>query len=80
MLRIVIVEGDDPAQLAESRKQGFPSNADMYQASLKACVKDLVCLTIEPYAKNYDPASLDLADFDGVVFTGSTVNWSVDYP
>ncbi len=80
MLRIVIIEGDDPAQLAESRHQGFPSNADIYQASLRACAKDLVFQLMEPYAKDYDPTSLDLANVDGVVFTGSTVNWSVDSP
>ena len=78
MTRILIVEGDDPAQLAESARQGQSSNASYYSESLNQCQPDLHIDIVQPYHRAFDLNQLELTPFDGVVFTGSTVNWSVD--
>lgn len=87
MTRILILEGDDPHQLAISARQGQTSNAAYYSLAFQSISPsltnnslDLQIDTVQPYHHDFNLDQLDLAPYDGVVFTGSTVNWSVDDP
>ncbi len=69
MLEILIVESD-PAALG----RGFRQSA-LYADALKACRDDLTLTVVSPYDGEDMP---DPAAFDGVVFTGSGVDWSTE--
>lgn len=80
MTRILIIEGDTPDQLRFSAQQNQKSNAQYYQDALLDCQPDLQIETAQPYHPSFKLQELNLDNIDGVVFTGSTVNWSVDAP
>lgn len=78
MLTILILESNTPQRVDANRAKGWAISADHYAAALKANAPDLQIRVAEPYRKPLTPADLDGAD--GVVFTGSGVNWSTDAP
>ena len=78
MLTILILESDTPPLVDANRARGQTISADHYSVALKANTPDLDIRVAEPYRKSLTPADLDGAD--GVVFTGSGVNWSTDAP
>ncbi|MEH6359914.1 MAG: type 1 glutamine amidotransferase [Amylibacter sp.] len=78
MLTILILESNTPQMVDADRARGQAISADHYMAALKANAPDLQIRVVEPYRKPLTPADLDGAD--GVVFTGSGVNWSTDAP
>ncbi len=80
MTRILIIEGNTPDLLESFAAQSQNSDSQSYKAALIACQPNLDIAILEPYANDFDIKLLDLAHIDGVVFTGSSVNWSVDAP
>jgi len=78
MLTILILESNTPQMVDDNRANGWAISADHYAAALKANAPDLQIRVAEPYRKPLTSADLDGAD--GVVFTGSGVNWSTDAP
>ena len=76
----MITEGDSPDLLAKAGEHGLPSNADIYARSLRATDPRLEITVIEPYAPDFNLDEIDPGLFDGFVFTGSNVQWSVEAP
>ncbi|MFK7744496.1 MAG: type 1 glutamine amidotransferase [Roseobacter sp.] len=75
MLRILIVDSDTAELNARSMAVDGMTCGVNYAAALQACRDDLEISITAPYAQDPLP---DLARFDGVVFTGSGVEWSTD--
>ena len=73
MTHILIVEGNSPEIISADHGQGA---ADIYAKALMACDAGIVCRIVKPYEHTLTPADLQLQHTDGVVFTGSSVNWS----
>jgi len=88
MTHILIIEGNTPELLTKIARQGQSSDSESYQTALYACQsllnKDqsntLSIEIVQPYCNDFDLKKLSLEQVDGVVFTGSSVNWSVDAP
>lgn len=80
MAHILIIEGDTPEQLRINIQQGVTSNAQYYQNALLSCQANVVTQLLQPYHPDFSPKDLTFDKVDGIVFTGSTVNWSVDAP
>lgn len=80
MLRIIIVESNSPELLINTASRGQLSDSDSYKNALLACQPMLDIKIVYPYSDGFDLDKLSLALFDGAVFTGSSVNWSVDAP
>lgn len=80
MTRILIIEGNTPEHLEQIAAKGQLSDSESYQASLLACQPALEISFVQPYRKDYDLSKLSFEQVDGVVFTGASVNWSVDAP
>ena len=70
--RILFVKGNPPDLIAAS----WYLAADQFKAAFDALGLLAGCHFAEPHAKNFETCSL--GQFDGVVFTGSGVNWGVD--
>lgn len=71
MHHILIIDSNPAATTAD---RGVAPGA-VYAAALRACRDDLTLSVIRPYDGDALPA---LEMFDGVVFTGSAVEWSTD--
>ncbi|RED52138.1 type 1 glutamine amidotransferase [Aestuariispira insulae] len=80
MPRILIVEGDTPDLLDRAARHGLPGNAGIYARSLLAIDPNLKISVVEPYAAGFDLQAFLPDAFDGIVFTGSNVPWSVAAP
>ena len=80
MTHVLIIEGNSPELLEKMAQAGQLSDSKSYQAALLACQPELSIDFFQPYHVDSDLNELSLAQFDGVVFTGSSVNWSVDEP
>jgi GMP synthase (glutamine-hydrolysing) len=80
MTHVLIIEGNTPELLLNIAAQGKHSDSQSYKAALIACQPNLDISFLAPYANDFDLNQLDLSQLDGVVFTGSSVNWSVDDP
>lgn len=78
MIKILIIEGDTPEQLELSARQGQLSNAQYYRDAIHSCRNDVQTEVAQPYTTDFSLQKLNLKQVDGVIFTGSTVNWSVD--
>ena len=77
MKKILIVDSD-PAELnARRAARGAQATGAEYAAVLAALRDDLDLTVIAPYDGDVAP---DLSGFDGVVFTGSGVEWNTDDP
>ena len=70
--KILIVESNPPDLIAA---QGYRA-CDQFKAAFAELEPSVKCRVAEPYATKFQLEKLD--DIDGVVFTGSGVNWSVD--
>ncbi len=73
MTTILIFEGNSPDLVAAALDRGDAPLADYYGAALKRLDSGLMIRTHQPY----DGAPADFAGVDGIVFTGSGVEWCV---
>ena len=74
MTTILIVECNSLAMVQAAIARGDTGLADQFAGALHAIDPDLSIRTVAPYAKE----TLDLTGVDGVVFTGSGVEWSIE--
>ena len=74
MTTILIVESNSVAMVEAALARGDTGLAEQFAGALLAIDPDLAIRTVAPYAKE----ELDLDGVDGVVFTGSGVEWSTD--
>lgn len=77
MLRILIVDSDLADANARLKTATGHTTGEGYAAALQACRNDLEITIICPYDGDALPV---LEEFDGVVFTGSGVEWCTDDP
>ena len=78
MKSILILEGNSPELVAESRARVGMSSAEMYGLALKSQDANVEYTTAAPYESALTEE--DLHNVDGVVLTGSGVPWSTDAP
>ena len=77
MTRIVIFEGNPAGMIA---REGH-GNGDLYMAALRRAATRQPEIEIRhPYAPGFRAEAQALDGVDGIVFTGSSVQWSVDAP
>ncbi|MEL6220571.1 MAG: type 1 glutamine amidotransferase [Pseudomonadota bacterium] len=76
--RVLVLEGNPPELLAARYSAGLPGMAEAYGAALRCHMPELEVEILRPYFPDYtfDPSALE--DVDGVVCTGSGVQWSAD--
>ncbi|TDI63216.1 MAG: type 1 glutamine amidotransferase [Alphaproteobacteria bacterium] len=75
MLKILIVEGNVKALRDKAAKEGSLAQSELYQKTLTALADDLICTIVYPADENAVlPQQSELADFDGIVWTGSALN------
>jgi len=75
MLKILIVEGNEKALREKAAKEGSLAQSELYQKTLTALADDLICTIVYPADENAVlPQQSELADFDGIVWTGSALN------
>lgn len=77
MPNILVVDSDSPDKNAEYVAAGQPTTGTQYAGVLRQLRDDVTTTVIAPYVGDKIP---DLTDFDGVVFTGSGVDWNTDDP
>ena len=78
MTKILIIESDPPELKKNNTNLGMRGNAESYGDALIACQADINIQIAAPYSPDFKLDSLQLDDIDGVVFTGSSVDWSVN--
>jgi GMP synthase (glutamine-hydrolysing) len=74
MLRILIADGTPAAMQAERETFGIPSNALLFEAALSSQQPDIRCSSINVADGEDLPAGKSLADFDGLMFSGSPLH------
>lgn len=77
MPRILIVDSEPAAVNARKRARYGASTGEAYGQELKGCGPGVEIEIAAPYD---DPRGLHLDGVDGVVFTGSAVDWTTDDP
>jgi len=77
MTKILIIESNSPELIKNNARLGTRGNAESYGDALIACQAGLNIQIAAPYSPDFTIDSLQLEDIDGVVFTGSCVEWSV---
>ncbi|MEM9348902.1 MAG: type 1 glutamine amidotransferase [Pseudomonadota bacterium] len=77
MPKILIVDSNPKALNDRNRRGGQPGLGDGYAAALTSLDAEAQCTIIAPYDGDASPA---LDRFDGIVFTGSAVEWSTEDP
>ena len=80
MPHLLIVESEFPAIAGSLSTTGKISSADHYARVFTSISDQLTFNIICPYANGFEPLSVDYDAYDGIVFTGSDVPWSVDAP
>jgi GMP synthase (glutamine-hydrolysing) len=75
--RILIVDSDPNVINARKRAQYGASTGEAYAVALRGCLPDVETTIVAPYDT---PGVLPLDGVDGVVFTGSAVEWTTDDP
>ena len=75
MPRILVVESNPKAESDRLASLSGHSLGPLYAAVLEELRDDVQTLVIRPYDGDGTP---DLAGFDGIVFTGSSVEWNTD--
>ena len=75
MTHILIIESNPAAESARLQELGGASCGELYAAALTSLRSDLKTTIIAPY--DGDDVD-DLSLFDGVAFTGSSVEWNTD--
>ncbi|MEM7208029.1 MAG: type 1 glutamine amidotransferase [Pseudomonadota bacterium] len=78
MLRILIVESNTPDMVERSRADGFFAPTDCFVNAMSAMGFEIDFSYCNPY--QHSPESSVYDDLDGVIFTGSGVEWSTDAP
>lgn len=78
MTKILIIESDPPELKKNNTSLGRRGNAESYGDALITCQADINIQIATPYSPDFKFDSLQLGDIDGVVFTGSCVEWSVN--
>lgn len=76
-LQVLIIDSDPADRNAASKAAAGHTTGEGYKAALEACRSDLSVRITCPYEGEALP---DLGRFDGVVFTGSGVDWSTEDP
>ena len=74
MTQVLIIDSN-PADL--ERDAGLPRDGALYAEALRACDASVGIDIVAPYDGDTTP---DLSGYDGIVFTGSRVDWAVDDP
>lgn len=80
MTRVLIFDGAPAASQAGLAAYGCPSNTQMFEGALARHVEGLDCFTLNVADGERLPQGVLLADFDGVVITGSPLNVYKDEP
>lgn len=80
MPQLLIVESNTPELIAARRKTGKPTAAELYGAALQASGTGVAFDICTPYDDDFKLDQIDFAAYDGLVFTGSGVQWCVDAP
>lgn len=75
MPHILIVDSNPEEINAPTRARQGTTTGENYAAALRACREDLQITIVAPYDGEDAPP---LKNFDGVVFTGSGVDWNTD--
>ena len=75
MLNILIVDSNPAAANAPFKETQGMTIGENYAAALQTCRDDLTITIVAPYDGEELPS---LKEFDGVVFTGSSVEWNTD--
>jgi len=78
MTAILIVESDTPTLIQHAKNNGLPTSARIYTLALRYFIPDMEIRVIAPYQSPLKEQ--DYAGVNGVVFTGSAVNWSASAP
>ncbi len=78
MSSILIVESDTPALIQHAKDNGLATSAQIYTLALRHFVPDMDLRVAAPYKSPLKEQ--DYAGVNGVVFTGSAVNWSASAP
>ncbi|MEM6895880.1 MAG: hypothetical protein AAF576_00775, partial [Pseudomonadota bacterium] len=76
MTHVLVVDSNPAAQNDVNRAMGLPPVGENYAAVLRALAPALRVTITAPY----DGPGADPHGFDGVVFTGSSVDWTTDAP
>lgn len=76
--RVLVLEGNPPELLAARFSAGLAGTAESYGAALQSYEPELKVEILRPYFPDYtfDPGAFE--DIDGLVCTGSGVQWSAD--
>jgi GMP synthase (glutamine-hydrolysing) len=75
MLKILIVEGNVKELRDKTVKLGSPAQSDLYRKILHSLADDLICTLVYPSDEDAIlPQPTELADFDGIVWTGSALH------
>lgn len=80
MPHLLIVESDVPAIESLSKTADKMTSAGSYARVFQSISDQLTFDILLPYANSFEPLSVDYEAYDGFVFTGSDVPWSVDAP
>ena len=76
MPKVLVVEGNPPELVLHRRKAMGATAADDYAAALREAAPALEVEIVQPMFSDHDPDAIDLAGFDGMAVTGSSVAWS----
>ncbi len=75
MLRILIVEGNTARKCAEAREHGMATQSELYMQNIQGLAHDAACDVVNPAdAGSALARDVDLAQYDGVAWTGSSLN------
>lgn len=77
MLNLLIIESNTPALVEAERAAGQLPQGDGYAAVMEGIDPRVTCTIRAPYGEGSDWFNGD--DFDGVIFTGSSVDWCVNH-
>lgn len=78
MARVLVLEGNTPELCAARSADGLLWAGDAFGAALRVFAPDLEVEIARPYFGDHDPEAMDFGAVDGVVCTGSAVDWSAD--
>lgn len=78
MSHLLIVESDAPAVEGSLKTAGKITSVGSYAREFQSISDQITFDIIRPYASGFEQLSVDYEAYDGFVFTGSDVPWSVD--
>jgi GMP synthase (glutamine-hydrolysing) len=77
MPHLLIVESNLTTTVKSARNKGWLSSGETYGRALQASGTNVSFDICMPYAEDFQLNCLDLTNYDGFVFTDSSVTWSV---